>query len=324
MSISNLYYNVNVGGNIIDVLSLETNEGYKQTTARCSIETNSVTGVGLNDTVAITIGYEEDHAILFRGYVDDISESRLPGTYEIACRDVLKLAIEHFIVSTDLENPWSRENIVAENLVRDILLEASISNYSGEVTAFTFGTSCPAEFNLMSSWDGINLICNILAYHCYAEDGTVYFKRIFPVPAAVAEKTFTVGDTGEISYIEYGYNTDNLRNKVVVFGRDGIYAEASVVSPYLPAGFYKTAIVSSDLIDQQSMADAAAQYNLELYNKLTEYAKLSIIGDHTMRCRDTIAVTEPFTEMVAKKWFVYAVTHKIMDNKYTTELNLSR
>lgn len=319
-----LYTDVQINGNPMNILSVEVTEGYKQTTARCSIETENISSINLNQTVTIDLGFSDDHGQVFVGYIDDISESRMPGTYRIECRDVLKRAIEHFIVTADLQNPWSRSNIQAEDLVRDLLAEAGITAYSGEVTSFTFGTQYPAEFNLMSSWDAINMICNILAYHCYAENGTVYFKRIFPVPGGSASKSFSVGDSGNITFINYGYNTDNLRNKVVVFGKPPIHAEASTPSPHLPSGFYKTAIVSSELIDTQDMADQSAQYNLQLYNKLTEFARLDAEGNHAVRCRHTVSVTEPFTGMSGTLWFIYSITHRIDESGYKISLNLAK
>jgi len=133
-----------------------------------------------------------------------------------------------------------------------------------------------------------------------------------------------VGSLGNIEIIEYAFSTEELRNKVVVFGRDDIYAEASAASPHLPSGFYKTAIVSSELIDTQDMADDSATYNLELYNKLTENLRVEAEGNPLVRCRDIVGVTEPFTSMAADLWFVYAVDHDLDENGYSMSLTLSK
>lgn len=338
MTARHLYCNAVIGGIPVDILNLEVTEGHKQTTARFSLETEDITGLNLNQAVSIDLGFADNHGQIFVGYVDEIAESAWPGIYSISGRDVLKRAIEHFIVTTDLEHPWGRENIDAAWLVRDLLKEAGITSYSAGASSFDFGTSHPAEFNLMSVWDAITQICNILAYNCWAENGTVYFARVFPVPTLPAppgSKHFDVGAGGDIEVIDYQYNTDNLRNKVIVFGRDGIYAaRQSATTPcagdpssnctYLPAGFFKTAIVSSEMIDEQSMADSSAQYNLELYNKLTESLRVEAEGDYTVRCRDTVTVTEPFTGMSDDAWFVYAVTHRVDESGYRTILTLAR
>lgn len=324
MPVKGLYSAITIGGVSLDTLSVEVSEGHKQVTARCSIETEDITGITLNDPITIDIGYDGSHGVIFVGYVDEIVETRMPGTYQIEGRDILKRAIEHYLVTTDIENPWSRKNIAAEDLVKDLLHEAGITSYVGDTSNFTFGVKCDAEFNLMSSWDAIRTICHIIAYNCYAENGVVYFKRVFPVPAAIADHSFIVGNLGNLLMAEYVYNTDNLRNRVVVFGRDGIYADKKADSPYLPAGFYKTAIVSNELIDTQSMANRSATYNLNLYNRLTEAFRVEVEGNVSVRCRDTVAITEPFTEQSADKWFVYTVSHRLDDDGYKMSLSLTR
>jgi len=323
--IRNSYCRVTVGGNEVSILDAEVSEGFRQTTSRCSFSVSDITGLNLNQLVTIEMGYAGDHAQIFQGYVDEIVETRMPGTYQLEGRDILKRAIEHFLVSEDIYSPWARADIPAECLVQELLLECGITGYSGAGTDYTFGVNNnPAEFNLMSVWDAIKQICNIIAYNCWAENGTVYFDRVFPVPSGIPVATLNVGDVGSIISINYTYNTDNLRNKVVVFGKSPIYAEAHEESPYLPAGFYKTAIVSSELIGSQSMADDSAKYNLELYNKLTETLSVEIEGNHNIRCRDTVRVTEPFTGMSAADWFVFAVSHRFDAQGYKTSLNLSR
>lgn len=339
MAVKFPYSNVEINGITLDTVSVEVSEGHEQTCARFTIETEDVTGVDLNDPVTIKMGYVGDNGTVFKGYVDEIVQSRMPGTYTIKGRDILKRAIEHYLVTTDINAPWSRSHIPAENLVRDLLREAGIAKYSGAHTSFTFGTQCPAEFNMMSSWDAIRTICNIIAYNCYCRNGKVYFKRVFPepdIPAPPGSFELKTGVNGNITYIDYGYNTDNLRNKVVVFGRDGIYAEShSTTTPcppgwtppcqFLPNNFYKTAIVSSEFIDSDGMAQDSADYNLDLYNKLTESLRIEAEGDHMVRCRDTVIVTDLlFTGMNADEWFVFSISHKVTDDGYTMSVNLSR
>jgi len=319
-----LYSDISINSNPVEILSVEVTEGHKQAAARITLELSDISGVELNHPITADFGYTSSHGNIFTGYIDAITETRMPGIYRLEGRDIVKRAMEHFIVTTDLENPWSRNNIPAENLVRDLLAEAGITNYSGDATSFTFGVSCPAEFNLIAAWDAVTQVCNILAYNCYAKNGTVYFKRVTPVPAETATKTLTIGNSGNILTEEYSRSTDNLRNKVVVFGRPPIYAERSIVSPHLPSGFYKTAIVSSELIDLQSMADSSAEYNLALYNKLTESVSIEIAGDYTVRARDTVEIIEPFLSMYGDKWFVFSVSHNLSERGYITRLNLTR
>lgn len=312
-----------VGVTMSNIISVEINEAYKQPCARFRLETYSPGDFGLNDYITIDLGFTGDTSEVFQGFIDSISTTRRPGVYEVIGRDVIKRAIDHWIVTTDLENPWSRSNISAEDLVGALLNEAGITGYSGDTSSFTFGVQGPVEFQLVSAWDAIERLCMIIAWRCYAKDGTAYFKGILPEPDGVASKNLLVGNSGNITNIRYDISTDNLRNRVVVFGKEGIYAEASAVSPYLPDDFYKTAIVSSELIDQQSMADDAADYNLALYNRLTEVASCDLLGLHDVRARDTVNVEESFTGITGD-WFVYSATHRVDQNGYTTQLHLTR
>jgi hypothetical protein len=333
MAVKDLYLDVQIGGVSTDVISVEVDEGYKSTTSRCSIELEDISGISLNDIVTVDAGYTGNHGQIFRGLIDEIVTTRMPGIYQLECRDILKLAVEHWLVSEDIENPWSRSNISAEDLVEDLLAEAGLTDYNGASTSFTFAVDAPAEFNLMSVWDAVRTICHILAYNCYARDNTVYFDRILPEPSGSAVANMQTGDSGNIILIDYGYNTDNLRNKVVVFGKDNLKAEASSATSYdprdgtykqfLPDDFYKTAIVSNQIIEE-SMAQDAADYNLELYNRLTEFMRLETEGNHEVRVYDTISVTEPLTGMDSDEWFVYSVAHRIDDTGYSLSLNLTR
>ena len=322
MASKELYCSLTSGGNPIDIVAVEVAEAYKQACARCSFEVESIAGIDLNSTIITDLGYVGDHAQVFKGYVDEISYSRMPGLYRVACRDILKRAIEHYIVTTDLENPWSRENIQSEDLVGALLAEAGIVNYAPDVSHYTFGTNGPAEFNLISSGDAIGQLLAILPWTCYAVNGVVYYKDIWPVPVGAPVHTFIAGDAGQIISIEYSQSTDNLRNKCIAFGADGIYADASAVSPFLPAGFYKTSIVSSELIDTQAMAQSSCDYNLTLYNKLTEALHVEIEGDQTVRARETVHVTEAFTG-VDSDWFVYSARHRLDAEGATYQTSLA-
>jgi hypothetical protein len=307
----------------IDVESIEVVEGYEQPSARCSITTPDYGGLDLGDEITVDLGFDTSHGTIFKGYIQSINSERLPGHHIIEATDILIRAAEHMIVSTDLDNPFRRWNITAEDLVGDLLAEAGIVNYEGDATGFTIATGeIPAEFQLVSSWDAAQQVANIVAWHIYADQtGKVWFQNILPEPTGAASHAFTTGNTGNILVIRHSRSTDNLRNKVVVFGYPPITASAAAASPYLPAGFYKTAIVSSVLIDQQYMADGCATYNLAKWNKLTEVLSVEAIGDYSVHARDTVSVTEAFTG-VAGDWFVRDASHSFGPTSYTMRLTL--
>lgn len=312
--IKTLDYIVTVGGVPRICTQIGVSVDYKSTVARASFVTTDADVSWLNQVVNIHIGYSGNLVSVFSGYVDAVAYTRLPHLYEISCSDILKLAEKHFIVTENLEEPWSRSNISAEDLVRDLLSEAGLTNYNGQASAFTFGTQHPVEFNTIAVIDAISQIKNIIAYDLYALNGVIYFNDTRPIPGTVTETITKV-----ISW-DYEYNTNNLRNKVVVFGRDSIYAETSVVSPYLPVDFYQTAIVSSELINTQSMADSSAAYNLDLYNRLGEQLKVEIEGNANINCRDTVHIT---LNGIDCAWFVYSIKHT-MNETFTTELHLRK
>jgi hypothetical protein len=317
MPVHAISYTVTVDGTSIYIKSLSFSDGYKTPVTKLQFETDtaSILWLGKQVTASLTVGAISGQ--IFSGYIDDVSYARFPEIYEITASNDLRLAKEHWLVPANLENPWSRSNIAAETLVRDLLAEAGLTNYSGTSSGFTFGTSSPAEFSIMSVLDAVEQINNILAYTLYEDASTIYWKQLFPVPSGAASFTFST-----FSSISKTTGTENLRNKVVVFGKDGIRAEASAVSAYLPSGFYQTAIVSSELIGSQSMADQSASYNLQLYNKLTEQLKIDIEGEPRVKARDTVHITyAPLS--IDEDWFVYSLQHSFSDT-FTTSMILRK
>lgn len=316
----NLYYSLTGS---IEAISIQVVEGYQQPTARCSIITPDYGGLALGDKIEATIGFDGDNGKVFEGYIQSINSERLPGYHVIEAEDVLIKAAEHLIVSADLDNPFRRWNITAEDLVEDLLNEAGITNYTSGVTGFTLATGeVPVEFQLTFAWEAIQQVANIVAWHVYADQsGQVHFENIKPEPSGSPVASYTTGGAGNIIIARRSRSTDNLRNKVVVFGLPPITAEDSAVSPYLPAGFYKTAVVSSALIDTQSMADTTASYNLSKWNKLTEAISIEALGDYARHARQTVSVTESFTG-ASGDWFINDITHSFGEDTYVIRMNL--
>ncbi len=315
MPVRNLSYAVTIDSTSAHVISVDIDFGFKSPVTKCQIATDDAPQSWLGKDVSVAIGLDSLTTI-FTGNVVDIAYNRPNEIYTITANNILDRAQKHYLVSSSLDTPWTRSSIAAETLVGDLLAEAGITNYSGWTSGFTFGVSYPVEFNLLSVLDAISQINNILATNIYVIGSTVYWDQTQPVPGT---PTKTVS---EFISVDYSYGTKDLRNKVVVFGRDGIYAEASAVSPYLPPDFYQTAIVSSEMIDQQGMADQAANYNLTLYNKLTEELRVDIEGDASISVRDTVTVENSGVGADAD-WFVYSVKHSFMDT-FTSTLFLRR
>jgi len=307
----------------VKATEIEVFESFGQPTARCSIITDDYLTTDLGDLIDVQLGFDETgKGAVFKGYVQSINSERLPGQYVIEANDILIRAVAHMIVSTNLEEPWRRFDITMEDLVGDLLSEAGINNYEGDVSTFTLATGeTPVEFQFVFAMDAINTVAGIIAWHVYADQtGKVWFKDIKAAPSGAPVATYTVGAGGNLVMITRNTSTDNLRNKVMVFGEGEIASDLSVASPYLPAGFYKTAVISSVLIDTQRMSDQSAQSNLDAWNKLTETISVEALGDWERHARETVTVTDTFTG-TAGDWFVRDITHSFT-NSYVIRMNL--
>lgn len=308
------------------MISAEIVTAYRTVCRRASVTSRNLGGLDIGDTIALDIGYAADHATLFSGRIRSISVASPRGTYVIEAEDALWQAKEFYFVPEILDEPWSRSNISAEDLVEDILEEAGLTDYVGYATGFTFATGTqPVEIKLVSAWDYISWICEVVGGHVYADTaGQVHFVNLDPVPGA-SVATLTTGEGQEIIFGDYQKSDDRARNKVVVFGYGTIKAEASAApNGYtLPANFYKTAIISHAMIDTEAMAQSAADLNLTALNRLTESVRCDIEGDPNLDCRDTVTVTEAFTG-VSGDWFIHECRHAIGEDGYKTNMMLTK
>ena len=280
------------------------------------------TNVGIGDEISIDLGYESSHDVLFTGYVKSIERKEPTRLYTISASNVLVRAMDYFIVASDVNNPFTRQNIQAENLVRDVLGLAGITSYVSDPTHFTFAIYTPLEVNITSSYDYSKFIASLLAWNLYGDkDGVVHFvdRKPYVMPGDVSLGTLTGTAITEISY---SISEKDLRNRVVVYGAGEIKADANAVSPYLPAGFYKSVLVSApDVIDSQAMATAAASYNLAMYNRLTKRLTFTAIGNSSYEARQIYTVTIPDIG-VSGDWYVYGITHDWSNTGYTTSMDL--
>lgn len=302
------------------IVNIDLLEGFKSFSRTCTIECNETT-LDLGDSIVVDFGYDDNHDIVFTGIVKKIHKSRPNNLITITCFDELAKASDYFMAAEDPENPFTRTNIDARDLVEDLLLEASITSFVADPVGFIF---TEPSFNLVSVADAINAINGIIAWHIWCDsDGVVHFadRRPYVVLGDTSTHTFTTGSAGNIVTNEYTRSEEDLRNKVVVYGFESIYAEASAVSPYLPAGFYKTAILASPLITSQVQAELAADFNLELYNRLTRTVSCEALGDPSCHVNDIVTITEAHTG-VSGDWFLYSISHAWGETGYTMRMVL--
>jgi len=281
------------------------------------------TSLNLGDSVTIDLGYSDGHSVVFTGLVKGIQKSEQPIQYTITAIDTLIRAMDYFIVSSTPESPFTRQNISAENLIGDILALSGITNYSGAASYFTLGINNPIEVNLTSAYDYCKFVTDLLAWHLYSDiNGKVWFldRKPYIMGGDVSYKTITLPSILSANYAE---DANNLRNRVVMYGAEGIAAEASAVSPYLPAGFYKSAVVSASIIDSQTYADQCVAYNLNLYNRLTRSVSMSVEGDSTLIPRRVLTLSTGLSEL-DYEWYIYGASHSINSGGFTTDLELRR
>ncbi len=329
MSQRDCYASVSIGGSLANVLydqgGVEVTEDFNAACTRFSITTNT-SGFEVNDEVDIVMGFVDDNATFINGgFVDSVTAERPPGVYRIEGRDKLKKAVDFFIVAASLDdadffNPrLDNGSTTPHDIVDDILAECGLTGldfWSGG-GGWTIGNAEDGTpFQLVSAWDAIQQVSEIGVWKVWAHpNGNIEFAQVLTDPGAPSG-ALTTGNDGNILSCSYSRSDDDLRNKVVAIGENGDYiSTASAVSPFLPEGFYKTAVVSTDLIGSQAMADDSAAINLTRFNKLTERVDFEAEGNPNIHVQSTLTITEAFVG-IAGDWFVYEVTHTIDGGGY--------
>lgn len=321
---------------VSDVLSCTVNQGHSSSTSTALIEAYSPT-LEIGDEITIDMGTTSSHQQVFTGYVKMI-ERRVPtNTYTISASDKMIRAIDYFIASTNPDNPLKYRNISAESLVQSLMGVAGLSSFTYDTTYFTFGISSDFEVNLVSPYDYSNNIANLLTWSLWCDSsGTVHFENRKPFvmsgasgqPGDTVDETalatsYTVGD-GAFD-IAYGESEKDLRNRIVVYGNSGVYAEASAVSPYLPPGFYKSAVLAAPgLIDSNSVAQTTADYNLSLLNRLSRYVVATVEGNPSLAARQIVKVNSSLLGITNTNYYVFSCTHTLNRAGYTTALELRK
>lgn len=308
--------------NTSQILSINISEAHNAPSTTALVTAMDTT-LDIGDAVDITIGYEGDSAQIFTGWVKGIEKSAMDNEYIIQANDEMIKAIDFFIASSNPTTPFSRSNIAAEDLVEDVLNLAQITNYASDTTMFTFGIHNPIEVNLVSAHDFANQIADILAYTLWADrTGTAQFRDRRPYVMTGDTSIKSVNDT-EITRVSHRRSDRDLRNRVVVYGANDLYAEAEAESPWLPSGYRRTVVVGSQWIDDQSMAQNAADYNLDKLNRLTEEISVETVGDTLYEARKVITVVDAYTG-VSGDWYIYSCEHRWGRDGYVTAMELRK
>ncbi len=314
---------------VTGVTSITVIEAFNAAMSNAVIECYD-TSLSLGDSITFDIGYSGDSGKIFTGYVRNIDTALVGALNRIVCEDELAKASDYFMASDDPNIPFDRSNIDTADLIEDILNEAQITSFSDDTsTSVTWGTQGSVSFNLATAWQSCKTIIDALAWHLYASrTGTAHLTEIKPYAEGGESITFTwnVG-TDNIMNINHTQSTERLRNRVVVYGKEGVTATASIASAFLPAGFFKTAVLASQLFDTNSFAQNVADVNLELLNRLTEGLTMTVEGDYTIEPRKwaTVTVVDADISMdITGDWFIYQVEHRIDQSGYLCNVTLTR
>lgn len=322
MTVLNISRLLDYENKISNILSVSISESHSSQTTMCVVECDSTT-YEIGDFFQLK--EEGTNTIVFTGYVKEITKKEPERIYTITAYDVLIRAADFFIASSTPTNPFKRSNIAAEDLVSDILNLAGLTLHSYDPTSFTFAIYSPLEVNLVSAYDYCKFIADLLTWHLYADYlGNIHFVNRKPYIMNGDSAVKTITGSSMLS-INYGKTDKDLRNRVVVYGSNGVAAEASASSPYLPSGYYKTVVVAApQVFDSQSMAEQAAAYNLALFNRLTYSLNMEIIGDLHLHARSIVNINYPPIGINNELWYVYSIEKRISKTGFTCELELRK
>jgi len=306
--------------NTSEITSVTISESHNSPSASLVFNTKE-TSLDMGDSVSVTLGYEGNSPDIYTGWVKQTEKKVPDNTYTITCNDEMVKAVDFFIASDTPDTCYKARNISAEDLVEDLLNMAQITSYVHDTTYFSFGITRDVEINLVSSYDMSKTIADILAYAVWCDyTGTAHFQDRRPYVMGSDTSFKTVSG---IINITHRTSDRDLRNRVVVYGAEGIYAEAEAESPYLPTGFRKTVVVASPWIDDAGMAQDACDYNLDKLNRLTEEISVEIVGDPSLHARQVITISETHTG-ISGAWYIYSCEHKWGEGGYTTGLELRK
>jgi len=337
--------------NITDIHRVQVSISHSASTSSAVIDCSNY-GVGIGDSISVDLGYDDNHSIIFTGFVKQIEQKVPNKVYTITAKDTLIRAIDYFIVPTNPENVFKRRNILAENLVGDVLSLAGLTNYNGEITYFTLAIGVDAEVKLISAYDYCKSIADLLAYHLYADvDGQIHFKNRKPFvmkegdpqwpgyqqPGNSTDVPIGTIDDSMILSLNYKKVETNLRNRIVVWGKEGVFAEAKKstsfdpileswiqVTPTTPSIFYKTIAFVSSLVGTDNLAQSAADYNLTLFNRLGYGITMSVVGDPSYIARNTITINDGILGIDKKDFYIFLSEHSWSKSGYVVNMELNR
>lgn len=323
------------------LININVNQSHSSATSIATVACVSHS-LDIGDEIEIQLGYTTGISRVFTGYVKQIERKTPDSSYTITAYDDMIRAIDYFVVSSTPDNTMKRQNISAEDLISDVLSLAGLSNFDFDASHFTLAIGVEAEINLVGAYDYAKSIADYVAWNLWCDkDGTIKFfnRKPYPMtggsgqPGDSADSPITHLYTSNVLSYNLADSEKNLRNRVVVYGSEGVAGEAHSGQSFdpltggnrqiLPSNYYKTIVFATPLITQSNYAQDACDYNLDLYNRLTYEINISIIGDPTLEARHTITLTDDLMSWFSERdWYIYQLEHSWSKGGYITNLAL--
>lgn len=343
MGYRHLYSSIN---GVDDEHTVNISESHEGSVSIASVTAKTI-DLTVGDSIDINLGFDDEHLHVFSGFVKRREKANPDGWITITANDDLVRAIDFFIVANNPDNPYTYNNISAENLIRNVLELAGLSNFNFSVpTFFTFGINNPVEVNLVSSYDYARMISDIIAWSFWCDqNGVIWLRNRKPYymytgmpdddqPGFVADTPIATITDSQIYNFSVSSNEKDLRNKIVVYGNESMSASAQRSTSFnpltgdyeqiLPAGFYKAAVLASPLIDDQGFAQDAANYNLALYNRLTWEIAATVEGDPDLHARKVITLNSTKYSEYNGNWYIFQMDHAWSKGGYVCNLILRK
>jgi len=235
-------YVVRINGSteLIEVENVQIENDFDRSASTATVTCAAKRNVEPNDEITVEQGYNGYMIRTFTGYVDDVDKEAFPNKFVVAARDVLKRAIDNYIVD-EIEY----DSVQAEDIVKDLLERSGIYNYSLDTTNFTVGDVNPAKFSLISAMDAIKAVADLIGWRVWAtKGGLVRFREVYPKPSSEYKWLYTKDPTFDsesgMVRVTRSFTDINLRNWIEVWGwtnpttGETIESVRSADSPYVP------------------------------------------------------------------------------------------
>lgn len=358
------YAVVRVNGRILaDILSIDVNKSLENSISTAKIVTVSRPAAEPEAKVVIELGYNAQSHTVFTGYIDTIEYQEDEDVYTLHCRDVLKRAVDTFLIQEvafgidvqesryyystyshlgggtftqhvysslselNVAHPettgnYSNEGVYAEAVVQWLLAMCGFAEGSEiqvRPTNFWIGDITPAKFHLVSVYDAILQIAELIGWRIFADrGGVVRFQERPRNPSAYPMWEYSIG-ARNIHKLNRSVTNTDVRNYVEVRGYNGIRAVARAPSSYIGNVPYRGVLIANDLIDTQSIANFMAARILNDLNRLKEVIDLEIDGNPYLEPGETIQLRSDSSD---DSYLINTVNHTMTAEGYFTRLQV--